>query len=79
MIITILITIVAVILFILFLFIILAGITDDNTTMVFIGFILAVLLCLGMAVYISSDTVTKPEYAKLAVFYTYIFKRRHYL
>lgn len=48
MIITILITIVAVILFILFLSIILAGIADDNTTMAFIGIILTLLLCFGM-------------------------------
>ena len=49
MIITILITIVAVILFILFLSIILAGIADDNATMAFIGIILTLLLCFGIA------------------------------
>lgn len=64
MIITILITIVAVILFILFLCIILAGITNGDTTMAFVGFILTLLLGFGIAVYTSSDTVTKPEVTK---------------
>ena len=64
MIITILITIVAVILFILFLSIILAGIADDNTTMAFIGIILTLLLCFGIAEYISSDTLTEPAATK---------------
>ena len=64
MIITILITIVAVILFILFLSIILAGIADDNATMAFIGIILTLLLCFGIAEYISSDTLTEPAATK---------------
>lgn len=64
MIIMILITIVAVILFILFLCIILAGITNGDTTMAFVGFILTLLLGFGIAVYTSSDTVTKPEVTK---------------
>ncbi len=64
MIITILITIVAVILFILFLCIILAGITNGDTTMAFVGCILTLLLGFGIAVYTSSDTVTKPEVTK---------------
>lgn len=64
MIITILITIVAVILFILFLSIILAGIADDNATMAFIGIILTLLLCFGIAEYLSSNTLTEPAATK---------------
>lgn len=64
MIITILITIVAVILFILFLCIILAGITDGNATMAFVGYILTLLLVFGIAVYTSSDTLTEPAATK---------------
>ena len=56
--------ILAVILFILFLCIILAGITNGDTTMAFVGFILTLLLGFGIAVYTSSDTVTKPEVTK---------------
>lgn len=58
------ITIVVVILFMLFLCLILAGVTDDNTTMAFVGYILAVLLGLGVSVYTFSDTLTKPETTK---------------
>ena len=61
MITTILITIVAVILFILFLCAILAGIANGDSTLSFVGFILAVLLCLGIATYIQSDIQIKPE------------------
>lgn len=64
MIITILITIVAVILFILFLCTILAGITNDDATQAFVGIILAVVLCFGMGAYISSDTPTEPAATK---------------
>lgn len=67
MITTILVATVAVILFILFLCIILAGITDGNTTMAFVVFILTLLLGFGgIAIYTSSDTVTKPEVTKTA-------------
>lgn len=58
------ITIVAVILFMLFLCLILAGVTDGNTTMAFVGYILAVLLGLGVAVYTFSDTLTEPAATK---------------
>lgn len=61
MITTILITIVAVILFILFLCAILAGIANGDATLSFVGCILAVLLCLGIATYIQSDIQIKPE------------------
>lgn len=64
MIITILIIIVAVILFILFLCAILAGIANDDTTLCFVGCILTVLLCFGMATYILSDIQIKPEVTK---------------
>lgn len=64
MIITILITIVAVILFILFLCAILAGIANGDTTLSFVGLILTVLLCFGIATYIQSDIQIKPEVTK---------------
>lgn len=64
MIITILITIIAIILFILFLSIMLAGITNGDATQAFVGIILAVVLCFGMGAYISSDTPTEPEVTK---------------
>lgn len=68
MIITSLITIVAVICFILFacIFIcmIFAGIANGDTTLAFVGFILAVLLCFGMATYVQSDIQIKPEVSK---------------
>lgn len=64
MIIMILITIVAVILFILFLCTILAGIIDGDITMAFVGFALTLLLGFGIAVYTSSDTLTEPAATK---------------
>lgn len=64
MIITILITIVAIILFILFLSIMLAGITNNDATQAFVGSILAVVLCFGMGAYISSDMLTEPAATK---------------
>lgn len=64
MIITILIIIVAVILFILFLCAILAGIANGDTTLCFVGCILTVLLCFGIATYIQSDIQIKPEVTK---------------
>ena len=64
MIITILITIVAVILFILFLCAILAGIANDDANLCFVGCILTVLLCFGIATYIQSNIQIKPEVTK---------------
>lgn len=64
MITTILVAILAVVLFILFLCIILVGITNGDTMLSFVGVIAAVLLCFGIASYIQSDTVTKPEVTK---------------
>ena len=64
MIITILIIIVAVILFILFLCAILAGIANGDANLCFVGCILAVLLCFGMATYVQSDIQIKPEVTK---------------
>ena len=57
MIITILITIVVVILFIL-------CIANGDTTLSFVGLILTVLLCFGIATYIQSDIQIKPEVTK---------------
>lgn len=65
MIITILITIVAVILFILFLCAILAGIANDDTTLSFVGVILTALLCLGIATYIQSIKTVETETTKV--------------
>lgn len=64
MIISILIIIVAVILFILFLCAILAGIANDDANLCFVGCILTVLLCFGIATYIQSNIQIKPEVAK---------------
>lgn len=64
MIITILIIIVAVILFISFICTIFAGIANDDPISASFGLILTVLLCFGMAVYISSDTLTEPAATK---------------
>lgn len=64
MIITILVIIVALILFISFICTIFAGIANDDSTLVFGGFILTVLLCLGMVAYLSSDTLTEPAATK---------------
>lgn len=64
MIITILITIVALILFISFICMIFAGIANGDPTLASFGLILTVLLCFGMAAYISSDTLTKPVVTK---------------
>ena len=64
MITTILIIIVAVILFILFLCAILAGIANGDTTLCFVGCILTVLLCFGIATYIQSNIQIKPEVTK---------------
>lgn len=64
MIITILIIVVAVILFILFLCAILAGIANGDATLCFVGCILTVLLCFGIATYIQSDIQIKPEVTK---------------
>lgn len=64
MIITILIIIVAVILFISFICTIFAGIANDDPISASFGLILTVLLCFGMAVYISSDTLTEPAVTK---------------
>ena len=63
MIITILIIIVAVILFISCT--IFAGIANDDPISASFGLILTVLLCFGMAVYISSDTLTEPAATKI--------------
>lgn len=64
MIITILIIIVAVILFILFLCAILAGIANGDANLCFVGCILTVLLCFGIATYIQSNIQIKPEVTK---------------
>ena len=64
MIITILITIVALFLFISFICAIFAGIANDDPLLAFFGLILTVLLCFGMAAYLSSDTLTEPETTK---------------
>ena len=64
MITTILVTILALILFISFICTMFDGIANDNPTLAFGGFILAALLCLGIVAYISSDMVTKPETTK---------------
>lgn len=64
MIITILVIIVALILFISFICMILVGITNDDAMLSFVGVIVAVLLCFAIASYIQSDTVTKPEVTK---------------
>lgn len=64
MIITILIIIVAVILFILFLCAILAGIANGDVNLCFVGCILTVLLCFGIATYIQSNIQIKPEVTK---------------
>lgn len=64
MITTILVAILAVVLFILFLCIILVGITNGDTMLSFAGVIAVVLLCFGIASYIQSNTVTKPEVTK---------------
>lgn len=64
MIITILIIIVAVILFISFICTIFAGIANDDPISASFGLILTVLLCFGMAVYISSDTLTETAATK---------------
>lgn len=64
MITTILVTILALILFISFICTIFDGTANDNQTLAFGGFILAALLCLGIVAYISSDMVTKPETTK---------------
>ena len=64
MILTILITIVALILFISFICTIFAGIANDDPILASFGLILTVLLCFGMAAYISSDTLTEPAATK---------------
>lgn len=64
MIITILITIVALFLFISFICAIFAGIANDDPILASFGLILTVLLCFGMAAYISSDTLTEPAATK---------------
>lgn len=64
MIITILITIVALFLFISFICTIFAGIANDDPILASFGLILTVLLCFGMAAYISSDTLTEPAATK---------------
>lgn len=62
--ITILVVIVALILFVLFTCFVFAGIANDEPTLAFVGIILAVVLCFGMGAYISSDTPTEPEVTK---------------
>lgn len=62
--ITILVVIVALILFVLFTCFVFAGIANDEPTLAFGGIILTVLLCFGMAAYICSDTLTEPETTK---------------
>lgn len=64
MIITILITIVALFLFISFICTIFAGIANDDPILASFGLILTILLCFGMAAYISSDTLTEPAATK---------------
>lgn len=64
MITTIFVEILAVVLFILFLCIILAGITNGDATLTFAGAIAAVLLCFGISLYIQSNIQIKPEVTK---------------
>lgn len=64
MILTILITIVALILFISFICTIFAGVANDDPILASFGLILTVLLCFGMAAYISSDMLTEPAATK---------------
>lgn len=62
--ITILVVIVALILFVLFTCFVFAGIANDEPTLALGGIILTILLCFGMAAYICSDTLTEPETTK---------------